>query len=102
MYIAEYAKYHVFSTFETDFCTKSENSPPQWQRECVYFDSGLGRELGHKINPSLGEDLLFLFWFSPNFGHKTVPIPSENRFSWFYTSETAPIANSWLRACSQL
>ena len=24
---AEYAKYHVFSTFEANFCTKSENSP---------------------------------------------------------------------------
>ena len=24
----EYAKYPVFSTFEADFCTKTENSPP--------------------------------------------------------------------------
>ena len=26
----EYAKHPVFGTFETDFCTKNENSPPQW------------------------------------------------------------------------
>ena len=25
---AEYGKYHVFSTFEPDFCTRMENSPP--------------------------------------------------------------------------
>ena len=25
---AEYVRYPVFSTFETNFCTKSENSPP--------------------------------------------------------------------------
>ena len=24
----EYAKYSVFSTFEADFCTEKENSPP--------------------------------------------------------------------------
>ena len=25
----KYAKYHVFSAFEADFCSKNENSPPQ-------------------------------------------------------------------------
>ena len=32
----------------------------------------------------------FFFCSSPNFGHKIVPIPSENHLVWFYTSETAP------------
>ena len=26
----KYAKYHVFSAFEAGFCSKNENSPPQW------------------------------------------------------------------------
>ena len=33
----KYAKYHVFSAFEADICSKNENSPPQcnWRAEVV-------------------------------------------------------------------
>ena len=74
---AEYAKYPIFSTFETNFCTKSENSPShwhwQWQWESDFFDSGLEENLSQKIDLNLGEDL--------SSGHKTVPIPIVNCFS---------------------
>ena len=35
----KYAKYHVFSVFEADFCSKNENSPPTGlgSRSCEGF-----------------------------------------------------------------
>ena len=112
----EYAKQHVFITFENDFCTKNENSPfPHWhwQWECVYFDSGLEKNSVTKVDPRLGEDLFFFFfffcWSSPYFARKTGPNPNEDLFIglqlsdakpfqfqlktvlvWFYTSKTDP------------
>ena len=74
-------------------------------RMCIYFNPGREENMVTKIDPSLGEDLFIFFWsspnlgqkndpnlsedlilsafflFLPNFGHKTVPIPNENRFS---------------------
>ena len=51
----------------------------------------------------MSKDLFSFFWSSPNFGHKTVPITSENRFSLVLHLRNSPtIANSWLRACMPL
>ena len=103
-------KYHVFSTFETDFCSTSENTPLYWywQWECVYFLSGLKKNSVSKIDPRLGEDLIFgihliscrkqvqiwvkifFFWSSPSFGHKTFPIPSENSLCLVLLLRTPP------------
>ena len=55
-----------------------------------YFNFGLEENLVTKIDPDLGEDLLFLFWSSPDFVLKNVPILSEDRFSLVFTSETPP------------
>ena len=83
----KYAKYHVFSAFETDFCSKNENSPPPMgigMRTCeglaviwtkskvktgVFFWTS--PEGGQKNRLNLGEDLFFvLFWRTPPFRRK--------------------------------
>ena len=51
---AKYAKYPVFCTFETDFWTKNENSPPphwHWQEERsqIWIPSGLRLFFGHQL-----------------------------------------------------
>ena len=115
-----------FCTFETDFCTKSENSPPIGiinENACI-LTLDMKRIRSQKSIPEPGRTLLLIFFFFglhlilgtkpvqflvktfffrslSNSGQKTVPISSENRFSSVLNLRNTPpfIANSWLSAC---
>ena len=71
----------LFRIFETDFCSKSENSPPIGigNKNVTALTPDWKKIRLQKINPNLGRYLLF-FWSSPNFGPKTGPNPGEDRF----------------------
>ena len=94
----QYAKYPIFSTFETDFCTKSENSSPywHWQWECDCFGFRLEEN-------SVAKNLSQPMW-RPFFGLHLISgtKPSKCKlFQFDFTppKQSPPIANSWLRAC---
>ena len=42
----EYAKYPVFGTFEADFCTKNENSPPLFAMRVCQEPDAIPTEFG--------------------------------------------------------
>ena len=66
----EYVKY---LTFKTDFCTKSENSPPS---------IGFGNKNVTTLTLNWKRIRSQNFWSSPNFEHKTGPNPNEDLFLW--------------------
>ena len=70
---AEYRKYHVFSSFETDLCTGILNRPPLLAYKICLFQFTLQESSDKKIVP-------FFFWPTLEFGHKPVPILSEDLF----------------------
>ena len=72
---SEYRKYYVFSTFETDLCTEILNRPTLLAYKICLFQFHTSRELGQK-NRSI------FFWPTLEFGHKPVPILSEDLFFW--------------------
>ena len=97
----KYAKYHVFSAFEADFCSKNENSPPTeigdeklW-RTCCDLDHGHHLKLLRKTDWILLKTFFFeITWFwtekpikiwwrpffflrSPYFGRKNQPTQSD-------------------------
>ena len=105
----EYAIYPVFSTFETDFCTKNENSPPNgtgnenWSRTLRNIDQF--EQSWDVYRLYFSEDF---FWRSPKFGQKNRLNLSEDRSKCGSRSfdvvsslqnSTPPTANFWLPAC---
>ena len=85
----KYAKSHVFSAFEADFCSKNENSPPKEIGEPKLWRScrhSTGRtvwicDFGRKIRLNFGEDLFFCFFFGDHLilGGKSVSISDFGR-----------------------
>ena len=74
---AEYAKYQVFSAFETDFCTKNKNSPPPiviGDENVSTMTMDLKRSRSQKLIPA---------WLKTFFTYfrVTVLIPSDLRLS---------------------
>ena len=101
---AKNAKYHRFSNFETDFCPKSENSPPPiGMHNMSNLTLDLEARSETKIDLSLGEDLFFVFLFCFGLhlfsGSKTVSILGDDLFLFdlHLQNSPPPIVSSWLR-----
>ena len=98
---AEYAKYYVFGSFQTNFRTESKNT----LHICIDNENAtsltldLKRIQSQKLIPASSKT--FLGGSSPNFGHKIVPISSKNRLVCFRPPKQPlpPIANFVLRLC---
>ena len=112
-----YAKYPVFSTFETDFCTwigrefGRKTGSQRERRPFSFIFVWFSPNFGLKFSPNPDEDLFFFFfWFSPGFAQKPLQIQVKSFFFdlylisgkksfqfqvltlslWFHISETAP------------
>ena len=98
---AEYAKYNVFSSFQTNFRSESKNTPHIGidNENATTLTLDLKRIRSQKLIPAWSKT--FLGESSPNFGHEIVPIPSKNRFVCFRPPKQPlpPIANFVLRPC---